>query len=108
MPRGECREFTSCGRRVLICEYRGEYYAHSPTCSHLDYSLDWAQVREGCIECPWHHFCYDVVSGTNVVPGKISPFGIDELSKPVEPLQTYATQRRGDEIFVAFDGTATA
>lgn len=88
---------------MLICEYRGDYYAHSPTCTHLDYSLDWAQVRGGSIECPWHHFCYDVATGENVVPGKIAPFGLEEFAKPVAPLGTYPTERRGDEIFVSYD-----
>ena len=100
VPPGECREFTAGGRSVLICEYRGTYYAHSAVCSHLAYSLDYAPVVAGAIECPWHRFCYDVVSGQNVSPGELSPLGIPELSKPVAPLQTYPAERRGDDIFV--------
>jgi nitrite reductase/ring-hydroxylating ferredoxin subunit len=103
VPPGECREFTANGRSVLICESGGEYYAHSAFCSHLRYSLDWSQVSDGCIECPWHRFRYDVVTGANVFPGAMSPLGDPALSKPVAPLQTFETQRRGDAIYVALD-----
>lgn len=100
---GECREFTTGGRTVLVCESDGEYYAHSSVCTHLLYSLDWAPVQDGRIECPWHRFCYDVVTGTNVYPGAMSPFGDPALSKPVAPLRTYPLERHGDAIFVAFE-----
>ncbi|MBV8490525.1 MAG: Rieske 2Fe-2S domain-containing protein [Candidatus Eremiobacteraeota bacterium] len=101
VPPGECREFTAGGRSVLICENAGEYYAHSATCSHQAYSLDYAEVRDGKIECPWHRFCYDVVTGENVFPGSMSPFGIPELSKPVRPIETFPLERRGDDLYVS-------
>ena len=90
---------------MLVCESRGEYFTHSPTCTHLDYSLDFAPVCAGLIECTWHGFRYDVVTGENVYPGATSPLGdfAPELSRSVAPLQTYTTERRGDEIYVSFD-----
>lgn len=101
VPVSECREFAVLGRCIIVCEYQGAYFAHSAMCSHLAYSLDWAPVRDGLIECPWHRFCYDVVTGTNVTPGKICPTGDPALSKPVAPLQTFALELRGDAIYVA-------
>jgi nitrite reductase/ring-hydroxylating ferredoxin subunit len=101
VPRSECRVFTVSGRDVLICEYGGNYYAHSPFCSHLTYSLDYAPVCSGAIECTWHRFTYDVVTGTNVSPGVLCPTGDPALSKPIAPLSTYPVERRGDSIYVA-------
>jgi len=100
VPRSECREFPAGGRTIIICEYGGEYYAHSPFCSHLTYSLDYAPVRDGQIECPWHRYCYDVKSGKNEFPGERGLFGDPELVHPVAPLATFPLERRGDELYV--------
>jgi 3-phenylpropionate/trans-cinnamate dioxygenase ferredoxin component len=101
VPRSECRVFTVLGRDVLICENGGNYYAHSPSCTHLAYSLDWARVCRGAIECSWHGFTYDVVTGTNVEPGIICPTGDPALSKEIAPLATFPVERRGDDVYVA-------
>ncbi|HZZ00928.1 MAG TPA: Rieske 2Fe-2S domain-containing protein [Candidatus Baltobacteraceae bacterium] len=100
VPRSECREFPIAGRSIIVCEYGGEYYAHSPFCSHLTFSLDYAPVRDGQIECSWHRYCYDVITGENVFPGERGVFGDPELAHPVAPLATFPLERRGDEIFV--------
>ena len=100
VPRSECREFVVAGRRVLVCEYDGAYYAHSASCTHLEYSLDGSRVCQGAIECAWHRFQYDVKTGDNVSPVAMCPTGDPELSKPVAPLATYATEVRNNRIYV--------
>ena len=102
VPRSECRTFSLAGGDVLMCEHLGEYYAHSAFCTHLLYPLDWAPVCRGAIECSWHGFTYDVVTGENVVPGLICPTGDPELSKDVAALATFPVERRGDELYVGF------
>lgn len=98
-----CREFRAANRRVLICEYRGSYYAHSTICPHQGNSLDGARLYDGAIECPWHHYEFDVVTGENRYPSRSYPPGVLEaLAAPVPPLHTYPLQRRGDDIYVAF------
>lgn len=106
VPRSECREFTARGRSIIICEYGGEYYAHSAFCSHVAYPLDSAPVRDGQIECPWHRFCYDVVTGKNEFPGERGLFGDPELAHPFPPLATFPLERRGDELYVDVETTA--
>jgi nitrite reductase/ring-hydroxylating ferredoxin subunit len=101
VPRSECRAFTVGGREVLICEYGGQFFAHSSLCTHQAYPLDYASVVSGSIACTWHGWCYDVVTGENVVPGRICPTGDPELSKEIAPLLTFAVERRGDELYVA-------
>jgi nitrite reductase/ring-hydroxylating ferredoxin subunit len=106
VPRSECREFPVVGRSIIVCEYSGAYYAHSPFCSHLAFSLDGAPVRNGQIECPWHRYCYDVVTGKNEFPGESGLFGDPELAHPVPPLATFALERRGDELYVDVEAAA--
>jgi len=100
VPRSECREFNAGGRAIVVCEYAGEYYAHSAFCTHLSYSLDYAPVRDGQIECSWHRYCYDVVTGKNEFPGERGLFGDPQLSHPVAPLATFPIERRGDDLYV--------
>ncbi len=107
VPRSECREFSTGGRSIIICEYGGEYYAHSAFCSHLAYSLDAAPVRHGQIECPWHRFSYDVVTGKNEFPGERGVFGDPDLAHPVAPLVTFTLERRGDELYVDVEMTVS-
>ncbi|HYL27247.1 MAG TPA: Rieske (2Fe-2S) protein [Candidatus Nitrosotalea sp.] len=85
-----CREFEVGRRRVLICEYRGGYYARAALCPHRGNPLDGARLVEGAIVCPWHGYSFDVVTGEN------------RDWEPIAPLRTFALERRGDELFVAF------
>lgn len=102
VPHAECREFRAGGRRVLICEDGGRYYAHSAVCAHQDYSLDGARVCYGAISCPWHGFTFDVVTGCNEYPGRVYPVGFPGPSKAIGSLDTYQTEVRGQHIYVAF------
>jgi 3-phenylpropionate/trans-cinnamate dioxygenase ferredoxin component len=86
-----CREFEAGRRRVLICEYQGAYYAHGAICPHRGNSLDGAPLWKGAIDCPWHHYLFDVVTGQSQDP-----------ARDVPSLQTFPLERRGDDLYVAF------
>lgn len=107
VPPSTCREFAVGNRHVLICEHLGEYYAHSPICPHQGNSLDGAVLWNGTIDCPWHHYTYDVVTGENVYPTRFygEEFG-DSLATAIRSLRTYPLERRGDDLYVAFGVTA--
>ena len=107
VPRSECRVFTVAGYDVLVCENGGSYYAHSPFCTHQLYSLDSAPVCNGAIECTWHGFKYDVVTGENVAPRTLCPTGDPALSKAVAGLATFPLERRGDDLYVALPDERT-
>lgn len=103
IPEATCREFEVGRRRVLICEYRGAYYAHSTICPHQGNSLDGAILWDGAIDCPWHHYTFDVVTGENRYPAHFYAEGIlSELASTVAPLRTFPLERRGDDLYVAF------
>jgi 3-phenylpropionate/trans-cinnamate dioxygenase ferredoxin component len=98
-----CREFQVAGSCVLICEYRGEYHAHSTICPHQGNPLDGALIWEGMIDCPWHHYEFDVVTGENRYPSRVYPAEkLSSLAWSIRPLGTFPLERRGDDIYVAF------
>jgi 3-phenylpropionate/trans-cinnamate dioxygenase ferredoxin component len=103
VPTSTCREFFVGRRRVLICEHEGTYHAHSSICPHQGNSLDGASLWGRNIDCPWHHFLFDVVTGENVYPRSVYPTDRPDLLRTVAPLRTYATEVRDGDLFVSFD-----
>jgi nitrite reductase/ring-hydroxylating ferredoxin subunit len=98
-----CREFNAGRRRVLICEYRGTYHAHAALCPHRGNPLDGARLVEGAIECPWHGYAFDVVTGENRDPSVFYPPDmIGDLFEGIAPLRTFPLERRGSDLYVAF------
>jgi 3-phenylpropionate/trans-cinnamate dioxygenase ferredoxin subunit len=89
VPASACREFVVDRRRFLICERNGSYYAHSSSCPHQGNSLDGAQIWGDAIDCPWHHYLFDLVTGTNLYP------------KGTPALRTYPAEVRDGAVFVA-------
>ncbi len=51
------------GRRYRIVDIDGELVAHSLVCPHMLGPLDEADVENGCVECPWHGYRFDVRTG---------------------------------------------
>lgn len=51
------------GRQFRIVETEGKLVAHATVCPHTLGPLGTASVTDGIIECPWHGFRFDVVSG---------------------------------------------
>jgi len=55
-----------CGRRFRIVELDGKLIAHATVCPHTLGPLGTTIVSNGIIECPWHGFRFDVVTGACV------------------------------------------
>jgi nitrite reductase/ring-hydroxylating ferredoxin subunit len=51
------------GRRFSIVELDGKLIAHATVCPHTLGPLGAATVSAGIIECPWHGFRFDLVTG---------------------------------------------
>lgn len=100
IPANACREFAVGKRRVLICAWRGRYYALSPMCSHEGNSLDGAAVWDGLLDCPWHHFQFDVETGENRYPKCVYPTDRPDLTDSVRALRTFALEVRGNDVYV--------
>jgi 3-phenylpropionate/trans-cinnamate dioxygenase ferredoxin component len=64
----------------------GTPFAVSNVCRHQFAKLGQGQIREGCLECPWHRARYDVRTGVMVSGPKGRIFGFPPYSKFI---QTY-------------------
>lgn len=77
------------GRRLLIANVAGNFYATDDTCTHEDASLSTGSLKGEYVKCPLHN------SRFNVCTGQV-------MEEPAnENLRTYPVKIDGDEIFVS-------
>lgn len=76
------------GRRILLANVAGRFYAADDTCTHEDASLSTGFLKGEWVKCPLHG------SRFNVCTGQV-------LEEPAEEnLKTYPVQVEGDSILV--------
>lgn len=72
-------------------------FAVSNVCRHQFAKLGQGQVRENCLECPWHRARYDVRTGAMVSGPKGRIFGFGPYSRTIQAYtNTIARLRRFD------------
>lgn len=83
----------------------GVPFAVSNLCRHQFAKLGQGQVRDGCLECPWHRARYDVRDGTMVQGPQGRIFGFSPYSKAIQgytnaafKLKTFAVALRDGAI----------
>lgn len=62
----------------------GRPFATSNVCRHQAAKLGRGQVRDGCLECPWHRAHFDPFTGDMVSGPKGKVFGFPPYSKGIE------------------------
>jgi len=76
------------GRRILLANVDGRFYAADDTCTHEDASLSMGLLRGAFVKCPLHGSRFNVCTG-------------EVLEEPAEEnLKTYPVQVEGDSILV--------
>jgi 3-phenylpropionate/trans-cinnamate dioxygenase ferredoxin subunit len=85
---------------VILANWRGEIYALCGFCGHQKLSLEGAWLWDYLLDCPWHHFQYDVRSGENHYPKNVYPADEPHLQMQTQPLKTYPVEVREGEIWV--------
>jgi len=85
----------------------GEPFATSNVCRHQFAKMGRGQVRDGCLECPWHRARYDVRTGKMVSGPKGRVWGFPPYSKAVEtfgsavaPLRVFDVELRDGAIWL--------
>jgi nitrite reductase/ring-hydroxylating ferredoxin subunit len=59
------------GRKLLLYNVAGSFYATSATCAHLGGPLDEGLFEDGVVTCPWHAWQFDVRTGESIYdPGR--------------------------------------
>ncbi len=92
--------FSVGDKRIVVVRYRGRYYAFDAACPHMAGPLDEGTIVEGRLECPWHHYLYDLESGENYYPKNVYP---DDLKHTVAPLRKYPIRETEGKLWVALE-----
>ncbi len=96
--------FVQLGEKALILgNWEGRIYALDGICPHRNRPLEGASLWEHLLDCPWHHFQFDVRTGENYYPRNVYPRDVEELERQVRPLRTYPVVLREGEIWVDLD-----
>ena len=62
------------GKEVLLARLEdGAVAAACPVCPHRGEDLSGGLVYLGAIDCPWHHYLYDLRTGDNRYPRNVFP-----------------------------------
>jgi 3-phenylpropionate/trans-cinnamate dioxygenase ferredoxin component len=86
---------------ILIVNEEGVFYALQGLCAHQQLPLVGGKVWRGVLDCPWHHFQYDIRTGENLYPRRVYPLdALPQLRNQIAALQTYPVRVVGEEIQV--------
>ena len=55
------------GRELAVFLVDGEVRAYDGLCPHLQGPLGEGYIEDGCLECPWHAWRFDLRTGTGIV-----------------------------------------
>lgn len=75
---------------ILLVNDGGTFYALQGLCAHQKLPLVGGQVWQGVLDCPRHHFQYDVRTGENLYPRRVYPLNaLPHLHNQTGSLRTY-------------------
>jgi 3-phenylpropionate/trans-cinnamate dioxygenase ferredoxin subunit len=85
---GKMKRVDVNGRRILLANVDGSYYAADDTCTHEDASLSKGFLKGKVVKCPLHGSRFDLCTG-------------EVLDDPAEEnLRTYPVRLDGDDILI--------
>jgi nitrite reductase (NADH) small subunit len=87
IPAGTMREVKVGQKAVALANVGGKFYAISDVCLHRGGPLSQGELSNSVVTCPWHGWQYDLTNGKLVQDPRMS-------------LACYATEVRGDEVFI--------
>lgn len=100
IPPGETKYVCLDQVPVIVANWKGQFFALSGTCPHKHYPLEGARLWDQLLDCPWHHFQYDVRTGENYFPKNVYPEDYPRLRSQLQPLKTYPVEIKEGEIWV--------
>ncbi|MDA0277035.1 MAG: non-heme iron oxygenase ferredoxin subunit [Proteobacteria bacterium] len=79
VPRGSMRCVEIAGRRVLLANVDGRYFAMDDTCTHEEASLSTGVLKGELVRCPLHGSRFNVCTGKALE----EPAEVDLVTYPV-------------------------
>ncbi|MBE9180402.1 Rieske 2Fe-2S domain-containing protein [Oculatella sp. LEGE 06141] len=101
---GEMRAVDVNEQRLILANVEGTFYAIAADCPHRQAPLIQGWLWGHAIECPWHHYRYDLRTGENLYPRNVYPTDLTYLEKDLNPLHCYPVQVEGDAVLVEISG----
>lgn len=100
IPPGRTKFFRLGSKTVILANWAGQIYALHGICPHRNNPLEGAILWDHLLDCPWHHFQYDVRNGENHFPRNVYPADLPRLQEQVRPLKTYPVEVKEGEVWV--------
>jgi nitrite reductase/ring-hydroxylating ferredoxin subunit len=100
IPPGRTAYFSVGSTPVLLANVEGSLFAVQGICPHQNNPFEGACLYGHLVDCPWHHFEYDVRTGENHYPRNVYPADMPHLRDQLRPLRTYPVEVRGGEVWV--------
>jgi 3-phenylpropionate/trans-cinnamate dioxygenase ferredoxin component len=102
---GSLAKVVVAGREVLLARLEdGTVTAASTVCPHRGEDLSGGMVYMGAIDCPWHHYLYDLRTGENRYPRNVFPA---DLAACLAPLPLYPVKEEAGWIWVGLQPGAS-
>ena len=100
IPPGRTKFFRLGSKTVVLANRAGQMYALQGICPHRNNPLEGAILWDHLLDCPWHHFQYDVRNGENHFRRNVYPADLPRLQEQVRPLKTYPVEVKEGEVLV--------
>jgi nitrite reductase/ring-hydroxylating ferredoxin subunit len=95
---GSLAKVVAAGEEVLLARLEdGTVAAASPVCPHRGEDLTGGRVYMGAIDCPLHHYLYDLRTGRNRYPREVFPA---DLAARLADLRLYPVKEKDGWIWV--------
>lgn len=101
IPEGALKEVSAGFERIVIANHAGKFYAFEAKCPHMGGPLGEGTLVGAQIDCPWHHYLYDIATGENYYPKSVYP---TELKHNVKPLRTFPVRVIDGRVKVKLSG----
>lgn len=98
---GQVRRVEVEGWVLAVVNLRGKFYALHGVCPHQGGPLAEGELWNDALECPWHHFHFDLETGRNLYPANVYPDDMPELRQELRPARVFAVKVRDNRVFVA-------
>jgi len=102
LPPGEVCSALVAGRRLAVVNLDGVVSAVDAVCPHQGGPLDQGRIWQGKLECPWHHFLYNLETGANVYPANVYPDDLPRLKQQVAPLKSFPVRVEQGRVLIRF------
>ncbi len=97
---GQLKAVEVDGRRIALANVNGEFYAFDASCPHQGGPLHEGTLYDYTLDCPLHHFTYDVRTGENLYPKNVYPASMPQLRRQVISLRTHRVRVEGDDVLI--------